>query len=392
LYVETGVDSSGLVTQDDPIVKSRLAIATLQIPPFAASAFEIDIVYRDNQRFTMQDIAKIERTTIALDKAIRVQAVEIANLKSIIVNDNGDTLLKSGILVENFTDFSKADIENPNYSIAISTSEGVCEPLFTANNVNLEIVSASNFNLADDIITAKYTEEVFISQVEANSFINPNPGGIDDRRGRAYISKRNSYSLNLLEWGLIAAGVYIAGSAAFAGASALITGGISVSSITSAAGFAWGAAKTAILNVGKIATDAFGLVVSGVEAVYGYALGLGAPPVLAVVAVIAVVLVVAAIFEKPFKKAKKALEKAGRKFAKWLSDIRTKKNVKFIRKIKPGLNLYKFEYKKPFKKLKGAGYGTFYGLMAQEVEKLYPKAVITENNGYKSINYSLIGI
>jgi hypothetical protein len=69
-----------------------------------------------------------------------------------------------------------------------------------------------------------------------------------------------------------------------------------------------------------------------------------------------------------------------------------KKNVKFIRKIKPGLNLYKFEYKKPFKKLTGAGYGTFYGLMAQEVEKIYPKAVITENNGYKSINYSLIGI
>jgi hypothetical protein len=30
--------------------------------------------------------------------------------------------------------------------------------------------------------------------------------------------------------------------------------------------------------------------------------------------------------------------------------------------------------------------------MAQDVEKLYPNAVKIENNGYKSINYSLIGI
>jgi hypothetical protein len=332
----------------------------------------------------MQDIAKIERTTIALDKAIRVQAVEIANLKSIIVNDNGDTLLKSGILVENFTDFSKADIENPNYSIAISTKDGVCEPLFEAHNVNLEIVSASNFNFSDDIITAKYTDEVFISQVEANSFINPNPGGIDDRRGRAVLSKRNTYSLNLLEWGLVAAGVYVAGSAVVAGASALLAG----QTIAASAALAWTAAKAAVIQIGSVIASAATLVVAGAKAAFAFvveALPFIPPPVLAVVAVVAVVLVVAAVLAKPVKR-----------FGKWLkktfSDIRMKKNIKFIRKIKPGLNLYKFEYKKPFKKLTGAGYGSFYGLMAQEVEKIYPKAVITENNGYKSINYSLIGI
>jgi ribosomal protein S6 len=397
LYVETGVNSSGLFVQDDPIVKSRLAIATLQIPPFAESAFEIDIVYRDNQRFTMQDIAKIERTTIALDKAIRVQAIEIANLKSIIVNDNGDTLLKSGILVENFTDFSKADIENPNYSIAISPSEGVCEPLFTAHNLNLEIVSASNFNLADGIITAKYTNEVFISQVEANSFVNPNPGGIDDRRGRAYISKRNTYSLNLLEWGLVGVGLYVAGSAAFAGVTAAFAAGASLASIGVAAGAAWTAAQAAIFNVGVVLEAGASLILGGIAATNTFFVAtLGFPPLLAGIATVIVVVAVAAVILEGAKDVVKWVDKkvgqAKRWWKKTFSDNRMKKNVKFIRKIKPGLNLYKFEYKKPFKKLTGAGYGTFYGLMAQEVEKIYPKAVITENNGYKSINYSLIGI
>ena len=75
---------------------------------------------------------------------------------------------------------------------------------------------------------------------------------------------------------------------------------------------------------------------------------------------------------------------------RWLSDERTKTNVKFVRKMPNGLNLYQYEYKKQFKDI--AGHGVFEGYMAQEVEKRYPKAVQIENNGYKSINYSLIGI
>jgi hypothetical protein len=55
-----------------------------------------------------------------------------------------------------------------------------------------------------------------------------------------------------------------------------------------------------------------------------------------------------------------------------------------------GLNLYQYEYRKEFKDI--AGHGVFEGYMAHEVEKRYPKAVQIESNGYKSVNYSLVGI
>ena len=74
----------------------------------------------------------------------------------------------------------------------------------------------------------------------------------------------------------------------------------------------------------------------------------------------------------------------------WLasSDIRMKENIELIGQLPSGLNVYNFEYKPKFKDL--AGHGAFTGVMAQEVEKVIPKAVVTMPNGYKAVNYSLI--
>lgn len=61
------------------------------------------------------------------------------------------------------------------------------------------------------------------------------------------------------------------------------------------------------------------------------------------------------------------------------SDRRLKKDIKKIGKTNDGQNLYSYKYK-----------GTDVpqvGLMAQEVEKEYPDAVITTPSGYKAVNY-----
>ena len=73
------------------------------------------------------------------------------------------------------------------------------------------------------------------------------------------------------------------------------------------------------------------------------------------------------------------------------SDIRTKENIKLIGKTKAGHNVYSFEYKKEFKDSEYAGHGSFVGVMAQEVEKTNPDAVFIGSDGYKVVNYNLIG-
>lgn len=70
------------------------------------------------------------------------------------------------------------------------------------------------------------------------------------------------------------------------------------------------------------------------------------------------------------------------------SDIRSKENIKPIGVMNNGLTVYEFEYKSEFKER--AGHGKHIGVMAQEVEKVMPHAVITLDDGYKMVNYGLL--
>jgi len=63
------------------------------------------------------------------------------------------------------------------------------------------------------------------------------------------------------------------------------------------------------------------------------------------------------------------------------SDRRLKEAIVRIGKLIDGLNVYTFNYiGESLKRI---------GLMADEVEVLYPKAVTVNNDGYKMVDYSL---
>ena len=70
-----------------------------------------------------------------------------------------------------------------------------------------------------------------------------------------------------------------------------------------------------------------------------------------------------------------------------MSDIRTKENIVAIGTLPNGLPFYQFEYKPEFKDHPLAGHGTHTGVIAQEVEVMYPNAVTTLDNGYKAVDY-----
>ena len=74
--------------------------------------------------------------------------------------------------------------------------------------------------------------------------------------------------------------------------------------------------------------------------------------------------------------------------AAWLgkSDRRLKENIQPIgTDERTGLNLYEFSYK-------NGGGKRFIGVMADEVEKLYPEAVFEMPDGYKAVNYAALGL
>lgn len=72
------------------------------------------------------------------------------------------------------------------------------------------------------------------------------------------------------------------------------------------------------------------------------------------------------------------------------SDPRIKENVKRIGDHPAGFGLYVFDYRSDFRD--EWGHGRQFGVMADEVERTLPKAVSIGADGYKRVDYSMLGI
>jgi hypothetical protein len=70
------------------------------------------------------------------------------------------------------------------------------------------------------------------------------------------------------------------------------------------------------------------------------------------------------------------------------SDVRIKENIKQVGAMANGLPVYEYEYKPEYKHLVGSG--KFIGVMAQDVEKVMPEAVVEHPDGYKMVNYGAL--
>ena len=73
-----------------------------------------------------------------------------------------------------------------------------------------------------------------------------------------------------------------------------------------------------------------------------------------------------------------------------MSDRTLKENIVRIGTHPAGFGLYLFDYKPEFREI--AGFGRQFGVMADEVEAVLPQAVVMHSDGYKRVDYALLGI
>jgi len=72
-----------------------------------------------------------------------------------------------------------------------------------------------------------------------------------------------------------------------------------------------------------------------------------------------------------------------------MSDPRAKENIVEVGRHPAGFGLFLFDYKAEFL---AEGAGRQFGVMADEVAKIVPEAVITDKNGYQRVDYAKLGI
>jgi hypothetical protein len=72
------------------------------------------------------------------------------------------------------------------------------------------------------------------------------------------------------------------------------------------------------------------------------------------------------------------------------SDRRLKERIERVGTHPMGFGLYLFEYKQAHRE--HSGYGRQFGVMADEVEGVFPEAVGLRADGFKTVNYDMLGI
>ena len=71
------------------------------------------------------------------------------------------------------------------------------------------------------------------------------------------------------------------------------------------------------------------------------------------------------------------------------SERRLKENIVEVGRHPLGIGLYLFNYKPEFRE---GGEGRQFGVMVDEVEAVMPEAVSVHPDGYKRVDYSLLGV
>ena len=72
------------------------------------------------------------------------------------------------------------------------------------------------------------------------------------------------------------------------------------------------------------------------------------------------------------------------------SDPRIKENCVRIGTHRLGIGIYLFDYKPEYRD--AWGHGRQFGVMSDEVEMVMPEAVTVHPDGYKVVNYTMLGI
>jgi len=176
-------------------VSDTMEIAEIDLPPYLYDPVkEPQIRLKDNRRFTMRDIAALEKRIENLETITSLSALELDTKAFQVRDQDGLNRFKTGFVVNDFKDRSFINFDREGGSscdVDVVNKELISAVDFWSMNPELaldtgiDISSAdvnSNLKLLDpncqktgDLITLKYTEVDWIENPHATDAVNVNP-------------------------------------------------------------------------------------------------------------------------------------------------------------------------------------------------------------------------
>jgi len=139
-----------------------MTLYTLYLPPYVADVREIRMKYRENRRYTMRDIAAIDKRLDRVEFFTSLNNVEKLAMSDKTQYEDGTEKEKYGLVGENFSNFNIADYKNPDFNVALEN--GFMIPAMKVYSLGLKPLSKDNMTLNRKTICLSYTEAPAIVQ------------------------------------------------------------------------------------------------------------------------------------------------------------------------------------------------------------------------------------
>lgn len=182
----------GATPPDDP---NAMTLYTVSFNPYTYDKKDVSVRYVDNRRYTMRDIADLEKRIEAVEYYTTLSLLE-QEAKSISVIDSvGLEMPKKGILVDQFKGHNIGDVNNPMYAAAIDFEKNELRPPFETRVFGLSGPSSVSGLTAssDGIVTLNYTTANEIVQPLATSTTTINPSSVFNYLGTLTVSPAGDF-------------------------------------------------------------------------------------------------------------------------------------------------------------------------------------------------------
>ena len=164
----------GVASEEPKLPKEHtnaMKLADFIIPAFTFSPQDVGINRYNTQRFTMEDIGRLQKRVENVEYYTALSLLERDAESFEITDQNGLNRFKSGFVVDNFGGHKVGDVQHKDYNIAMDMQLNEARPKAIMRNAGLmESVSsdtarsAVGYQKTGDLITLPYSEVEFAKQ------------------------------------------------------------------------------------------------------------------------------------------------------------------------------------------------------------------------------------
>jgi hypothetical protein len=149
---------SSLVPQLPSDEENSMTLFNIECPPYVFDCKQCNITNIDHQRYTMKDIANLEKRISNIE-----EFVKLSNLEKEAQTTFVDDRFKSAIIVDDYSSHKVGEINNTDYNVSVDFDENTLRPPTRTSNVDLEvdITESQNIKLSDNFVTLNYTTSLF---------------------------------------------------------------------------------------------------------------------------------------------------------------------------------------------------------------------------------------